>query len=368
MSYKYTHFIKENIASKCAKQIGVYDSKGKRVCTIPLGRLTPPQTDEKLYSFGVVSDVHLIKPTLTWDWYPIEKFDRALSHFQENGCAMCVVSGDLTQCGYRWNDKDDVDLTQMEAYRTTCAKYDFPVYEIAGNHESYYSVPITDNLEQWEIDTGKRELSYTVEQGEDLFVFLGQSTGGTVLESLQWLYEVLEANRNKRCFVFIHPWLTDDSGNPLTALENNVFTMWQNNTGNSNLEAVFKSLMSHYKNTLLFHGHSHTKFENQKLDECANFTKKNGFKSIHIPSSSRPRDVDAETNEAVYSVTESQCYLVDVYEDYIVLNGIGLTGITSADIASKQYQPCPLGTYKIDTPLVTVEAGTFTDSTNTINR
>lgn len=211
-----------------------------------------------------------------------------------------------------------------------------------------------------------KEFFMTTAQGNDLFIFLGQPTGGTAIERLQWLYEILEANRNRRCFVFIHPWMNNDSGNPMTTMDNCVFTMWENNTGNKNLEAVFKNLMAHYKNTVLFHGHSHTKFESQAVDKCANYTDKNGFKSIHIPSSSRPRDVDGKTGEYTYSVTESQCYLVDVHDDYIILNGIGLTDITSADIASKQYQPCPLGTYKIDTPLVTVEAGTFTDSTNTI--
>lgn len=366
MKLKYTHLIPQNVAPSGTKRIGVYNDTGIKVCTVPLGRLTPP-TQEKLYSFGAVSDIHLIKSGLTWDWYPIEKFDRALSHFQEKGCAFCVVAGDLTQCGYRWDDKDDVDLTQMANYRTTCAKYsNLPVYEIAGNHESYYNLPITDNLDLWEADTGERDMSYTVAQGNDLFIFLGQPTGGTVLESLQWLYETLEANRNKRCFVFIHPWLTDDSGNPLTAMENNVFVMWQDNTGNQKLESVFKSLMTHYKNTVLFHGHSHSKFENQALDSCANYTEKNGFRSVHIPSSSRPRDVDAGTGTATYSVTESQCCLVSVYEDYIVIDGIALTGVTSADVASIQYQPSPLGTYKIDTPLVTIAENTFTDSTGTI--
>ena len=364
--YKFKHFIQENIAPEGVKRIGVYDSTGKKVCTVPLGRLTPVNK-AKLYSFGALSDIHLIKSGIVWNWYPIEKFDRALFYFQEKGCTLCVVSGDLTQGGYRWNDKDDVDYTQMSNYRTVCEKYsNLPVYELAGNHESMYSTPITNNLDLWETDTGRRDLSYTVEQGDDLFIFLGQTSGGTAIEDLQWLYETLEENRNKRCFVFIHPWLTDDSGNPLSVMGNNVFTMWQNNTGNRNLETVFKNLMAHYKNTVLFHGHSHTKFENQALDECANYTDKNGFKSVHIPSSSRPRDVDAETSTAVYSVTESQCYLVDVYADYIILNGIGLTGITSADVASKQYQPCPLGVYKIDTTLQTIEAGTFTDGTGTI--
>lgn len=366
MAYKYKHFIPQNIAPNGAKNIGVYNSNGEKIYTIPLGRLALP-TKEKMYSFGAVSDIHLIKSGIVWNWYPIEKFDRALSYFQEKGCVMCVVTGDLTQGGYRWNDKNDVDLTQMANYRTVCEKYsDLPIYELAGNHESMYSVPITNNLDLWETDTGKRDLSYTVEQGNDLFIFVGQPTGGTAIEDLQWLYETLEANRNKRCFVFIHPWMTNDSGNPLSAVTNNVFTMWQNNTGNQNLEAVFKNLMAHYKNAVLFHGHSHMKFENQVLDECANYTEKNGFKSIHIPSSSRPRDVDTETNEAKDITTESQCYLVDVYDDYIILNGIGLTGVTSGNIASKQYRPSSLGTYKIDTPLVTVEANTFTDSTGTI--
>jgi hypothetical protein len=369
MKIGITPFIAENIPPSNAKSLAIYNGDTK-ICDVDIAKMKP-ELGKPLYSFGAVSDIHLIKSGIVWNWYPIEKFDRALSYFQEKGCKMCVVTGDLTQCGYRWgnsNTDNEPDSTQMEAYRTVCSKYsDLPVYELAGNHESYFSIPITNNLDSWRTDTLNQDLSYTVSHGNDLFIFLGQPTGGTVLESLQWLYETLEANRNRRCFVFIHPWLTDDSGNPLSALDNNVFTMWQNNTGNRNLETVFKNLMAHYKNTVLFHGHSHTKFENQALDKCANYTDKNGFRSVHIPSSSRPRDVDAETGEESYSVTESQCYLVDVYDDYIILNGIGLTGVTSADVASKQYQPCPLGTYKIDTPLIEVEANTFMDSTGTIN-
>lgn len=348
----------------------MYDSTSKRICTIPLGRLTPP-TKEKWYSFGLVSDIH-ISHYNTVAWLPEAKFDNALTYFENKGCSMCIATGDLTQTGYYLRTQENTagteyfDERQMQKYKETCDKHTIPIYEIAGNHESHYNVPITESLDLWEDDTGKRDLSYTVAQGNDLFIFLGQPTGGTVLESLQWLYETLEANRNKRCFVFIHPWMTNDSGNPLSAVTNNVFTMWQNNTGNRNLEAVFKNLMAHYKNAVLFHGHSHMKFENQVLDECANYTEKNGFKSIHIPSSSRPRVVDLGTNKAIENDADSQCYLVDVYDDYIILNGIGLTGITSANVASKQYQVCPLGTFKIDTPLITVEANTFTDSTGTI--
>lgn len=370
MAYKYKHFIPQNIAPNGAKNIGVYNSNGEKIYTIPLGRLTP-LTKEKLYSFGLVSDIH-IAPYTTVAWLPETKFDNALTYFENKGCSMCIATGDLTQTGYYLRTQENTagteyfDERQMRKYRETCDKHTIPVYEIAGNHESHYNVSITKSLDLWQTDTEERDLSYTVEQGNDLFVFVGQPTAGTVLESLQWLYETLETNRNKRCFVFIHPWLTNDSGNPLSAVTNNVFTMWQNNTGNRNLETVFKNLMTHYKNAVLFHGHSHMKFEMQEFDEYANYTEKNGFKSIHIPSASRPRIVDLETNKAIDNNADSQCYLVDVYDDYIILSGVGLTGVTSDNISSKQYQPSPLGTYKIDTPLVTVEANTFTDSTGTI--
>ena len=55
----YSDFIAENVAPKEAKRIGVYNSKGNRVGQIPLGSLSFPNAGRKLYSFGVISDVHL---------------------------------------------------------------------------------------------------------------------------------------------------------------------------------------------------------------------------------------------------------------------------------------------------------------------
>ena len=57
-----------------------------------------------------------------------------------------------------------------------------------------------------------------------------------------------------------------------------------------------------------------------------------------------------------YAPSESQGYIVDVYKDCIVLNGMDLVN----------NKPVPLGTFKIDTTLQTIEANTFTDSTGFI--
>lgn len=354
MSYKYTHFIKQNIAPKGAKKIIVYNSKGEKFTEIALGGLTPPNT-QKLYSFGLVSDIH-IAPSTGVAWTPTTKFDNALTYFEKQGCAFCCVSGDLTQTGlYLRTDESDASTTyldegQLAKYKEICDKHTIPVYELSGNHESYYGMSITDNLAKWETYTGKNVLHYSVSQGNDLFIFIGQPHGSTPMtdEALQWLYTTLEANRNKRCFIFVHPHIS--SGNPLGAYSSNpIFDWWGTKT------TAFKNLLTHYKNTMVFHGHTHTKFECQEADVSANYSENDGFKSVHVPSLGRPRNV---TNGVIssYLESESQGYIVDVYDDFIVLNGMDFVN----------NKPVPLGTYKIDTTLQTIEANTFTDSTGTI--
>ena len=53
-----------------------------------------------------------------------------------------------------------------------------------------------------------------LQKGNDVFIMVGhygswhdgnwQSKEFVSVDELQWLYETLEANRNKRCFVFVH--------------------------------------------------------------------------------------------------------------------------------------------------------------------
>lgn len=345
MEYKYTHLIPQNIAPKGTKSIGVYNSKGKRVCTIPLGGLTPVNK-EKLYSFGLVADIHLFH--LSADWSPNPKFDNALSYFESEGCAMCIVAGDLTQTGfYLKNNENDateippIDLGQMGKYKEICDKHSIPVYALSGNHECYYNQDLTNNLDLWEEYTGRRDLSYTISQGNDLFILLGQPSYNKVMsdEDFSLLSGLLEANKSKRCFVFVHSYIEEDSGDAGDFRENSIFEMW----GTANKQD-FIDLLKQYNNVILFHGHSHIKFEWQEIDKDATYTERNGFKSVHIPSLSKPRDIDAEDenkdgNYTPEQFSEGQGYIVDVYDDCIVLNGMDLIN----------NKPIPLGVYKINT-------------------
>lgn len=343
MSYKYSHFIKQNTAPKGAQKIGVYNGNDVKVAEISLGRMTPKNT-EPLYSFGVVSDIHVYKSATNWDGNT--KFDNALTLFENYGCAMCIVSGDLTQTGFYDEQTGGgyvLNEAQFAKYKEICDKHTIPVYEIMGNHESYYGQPITNNLDKMETYTGKALLSYTVTQGNDLFVLCGQPKDASVMsdDDFTWLGETLEANTDKRCFVFVHSHIDDnveggveDSGNPAFARENSIFGYW----GATKTDNFIK-LMKQYPNAILFHGHTHIKFEAQEFDGDANYSAENGFKSVHIPSCGSPRTLVSADGTWTAADSESQGYIVDVYDDCIVLTGMDL-------VNSK---PVPLGVYKIDT-------------------
>lgn len=330
MPYVYRHFIPQNTAPNGAKKIGVYDSNGRKVCTIPLGGLTPP-TGTKLYSFGLVSDIHLY-PIAAVEWTPEVKFDNALTYFESKGCMFCVQCGDFTQTGlFLEGDRVNMDTRQFAKYKEICDKHTIPVYGICGNHESYV-VPITNNLAELKTYTGT-DLYYTFTNGNDVFIFLGQPYNVCPMsdEALEWLGTILGANTDKRCFIFVHPHIS--SGNPVGAYKSN--PLFQNWSGLS----TFKQIVSNHPKTIVIHGHTHVKFECQEQDKESTYSIVDGFNSIHVPSLGTPRDV--VNGELVNRENESQGYIVDVFDDCIVLNGMDLINNI----------PVPLGTYRINTPL-----------------
>lgn len=329
----YKDFIPENTAPIGVKRIGIYNAKGNRVGFIPLGNLARPE-GKKLYSFGALSDVHLQYNTAQDD------FKRALTYLNEKeDVAFTCIAGDLTALG------TVEELQEYKNYVDTHSS-DTPVYAITGNHDSQNGVH--SNITAY---TGQ-PLYYTFECGKDLFIMLGMSGGFGGLyttEALQWLYETLEANRNRRCFVFHHVFPWEGCGNALG--------LYPNNYWGETEAIVFNSLMAHYKNAHQFHGHSHLKFYLQYGSAIANIDHIFGGWSVHIPSLAVTRDADPTEPEGIKGVeADSEGYVVDVYA-----NGIHLRG---RDFVKGEF--LPIASYWLDTTLQTVEEGTYTDSTGTI--
>ena len=338
----YDKFIAENVAPKNTEHIELYKNK---LCVgeIPLGNLAfPTDSGEKQYSFGALSDVHITYNTA------VEDFQTALTFLNETAdVVFTCVCGDLTEDG---------SADELALYKSVVDSYspNTPVYAISGNHEGTNAMVTDEMLLPY---TGK-PLYYSFTHNNDVFIMCGEYGWHKdylfTTEELQWLYETLEENRNKRCFVFFHvlPW--GDSGNaggiynPDITSGGNIFTGTQG--------SVFQSLMQHYKNITLFHGHSHLKFYLQEIDKKANYNNSLGFRSVHIPSLAVPRKSNTAGDgwEMVYA--DSEGYVVEVYE-----NGVHLRG---RDFVKGEY--LPIASYWLDTTLQIIPANTYTDTTGTI--
>ena len=342
------HLIPQNKAPYNSYRIGVYSKSGILKGYISLANLSYPEDlGDKLYSFGALSDIHLYAGDADAD------FQRALTYFtQTEKVDFTCICGDLTNFGR-------VDEYQHFKEMVDTYSPNTPVYAISGNHDATDAynggaAALTLTYDGITPYTGN-PLYYTFSQGNDLFIMMGfrRWNYGYItddlfsVEELQWLYDTLEANRDKRCFVWQHALRFDGCGIPYGGHPTG-------NQLNCTQGEVFKSIVSHYPNVVWFHGHSHTCFDSQEDNDLANYDNLFGCHSIHIPSLATPKEY--ENSAYVGKTAESEGYVVDVYEKYIVLRG--------RDFVKEKF--LPIATYCIDTTFQPVEAGTYKDSTSTI--
>lgn len=331
-SAAYSGFIKENVAPSEASVIGVYNTGGERVGEIDIEALSY-DAGEKLYSFGLLSDVHIQSATAADD------YKRALTYYnKETDVDFIAVAGDITQSGTR---------EHLATYKAIVDEFspNTRVYETSGNHEGQQK-----NLSEYISEYTGESVYYSFTHGNDVFIMVGNTAAAGEIfttEELQWLYETLEANKDKRCFVFQHVPSDTTSGNALGVYEHDI---WDGVDA-----AVYESLVKHYPNIIWFHGHSHLKFRLQNFDKKANYDSSEGFHSVHVPSLAVPRDSDA-LNNRVEVFADSEGYVVDVYENSVVLRG--------RDFVTGKF--LPIAQYCLDTTTKDVAAESYYDSTGTI--
>ena len=318
---KCDKFIPQNKALEDSGYICVYDENTKElVGKVKTNGMKMPELGDKLYSFGALSDVHASVNAGT-DLNGQTRFKAALKYLNDVAKVDFIcIAGDLTGEG---KVNESTDQFQIYVDCIAAAAPNTPVYEVTGNHDLQTppTTPFTAPLDYIKKYTG-HDLYYTFNQGDDVFIMFGMSgwwghtsTETFSEESITWLYERLEENRNKRCFLFTHPPRFDGSGKPYD----------KNPTGdllNSGIGADFKELISAYKNVIYFHGHTHITFESQKDCEYANYDRLYGCHSVHIPSTLNVKAIN-DTEDDYETVTgESLGYIVDVYENHIVLRGV----------------------------------------------
>ena len=331
-----TPFIAENIAPKNAKRLVIFYGSTK-LCEVDASKMQPKNLGSKLYSFGALSDVHVIDSTKA-------NFQKSLSYLNnvEHVDFICI-DGDLTAQG---------TSDQYAFYKNCVNEYspNTPVYEVTGNHDVETFTGTTDFVKPY---LGE-DLYYSFTQGNDLFIMFGmqgwKTTGETFSnESLQWLYDTLEANRNKRVFLFEHCPRFDGSGNPYPPVPTGDILLSFSGT-------IFKRLMEHYKNVIWFHGHTHITFEAQNDVSYANYDRLHGCHSVHLPSTMAIKTLNNAGTGYDGDTTKPMGHVVEVYENNIVLRG--------CDFGSNKY--VNIAQYCLDTTPIDIPEKSFTDSTGTI--
>lgn len=356
----YTGFIAQNVAPVGATRISVYNASGKRVGGAGLQNLALPTSQAKQYGFMCISDTHIDGSNESVDSQA--DLIRALQYAESDpGVSFTTICGDVV-------DHSGSDNYYFQTFQTLRNKYATkPVYAITGNHESNNSGTTTHVDEAVIQQYFERPLYYSFAHGDDVFIMVGtygwsgsyplfKKDGNDEVE-LKFLQTTLEANRNKRCFVFFHVLssIEGDSGEPYPEFyASDLFDKYD--AVHDKQRDCFLGMLRHYKNTVWFHGHSHAKFELQELSETNTYSERLGYRSVHIPSLCRPT-IPGSDGVKVEDSTASQGYVVDVYPDGIHLRG--------RDFIKGEF--LPIASYWIDTALANVDAGTYTDSTGLIS-
>ena len=337
MATNFTDLIKNNVAPYSASKIGVYGSDGSRVGEIPLGAFKP-NYGERLYRFGLLSDVHNEDSQSTEN---AQDFINALTELNnKESIEFICITGDLTQYSYNTGNI----ATEMTLYQNNlnAAGVNKPVYVTTGNHDcpgstdvdytTFYQKAGLSDIAPSSGATASYEVTktHTTSRGTtvtDHFLFLTmrryEFTSSTYYDAdITWLGNKLEAYKNDRCFVFTHMFFPDYAGNL-----NRIYPSgnWLSGPQLTSL----KNLIDSYPRSYWFSGHSHWKWYLQKYQDKANIypTSNSGRTTgwaVHIPSCASP--IDSDGSSRVSMPLQSEGGVVDVYEDYVDIRGIEFKG------------------------------------------
>ena len=296
----YNSLINLNIAPKDAtKVVLVKDNEIKASINLPSD--FEKVTGTPIYSVGLISDTHIDGDgTDTAD--SINDFKKALTLFKNKNVSFIAHCGDVTE------DSRSSDYT---AFSSAIANNTIPLKTIAGNHDGYSKLQeITGNGLYYE---------YTI--NNDVYLFLGSYANNRTNPfsdaELSWLQTKLSSYANKRVFLFMHYYCSPVG---------NVNNLDNDSLGKTGQSLTFRNLMKTYKNNVIyFSGHSHFTYKMQELASTANVSLATDEMPIrvHIPSTGRPRILNdgSITNDYV----GSECAIMDVYSNYVVIKGYDLS-------------------------------------------
>ncbi len=305
----YTHFNEfQMIPNGVTKLVAMKDNVVKSEFVIPENkRFNNLNFGNKLYTFGMMSDVHIDVETSESD------FATAFDYYYNTcGALFSCISGDVTNGGTEAQFKKVKAVIDAHSANNR-------VYATNGNHENY-NTSFSDKL--WETYIGNPR-DYAFVQGNDAFVFLAlRNNSASMFTNTQmtWLEQQLEKFKTCRIFLFTHCFI-NGTGN---GNYNNLYPVnWLTTTNTQGRWLL--NLLKANTNVLLFTGHSHLKFITQELDGRVTICNSvDGVKTgylVHIPSITIPRDILNGSSITDYLYAQSEGVVIDVYEKGILYRG-----------------------------------------------
>lgn len=319
------------------------ESDGEILEIIPVPEKKLIDRDNKIYTFGSISDLHFNRYDLG-DGKDVAdtSFARALDFFDEAGVSIVAMPGDISTDG---------EKEAFMAFNEISSGYDFPVYTTTGNHDLRAKYEKENWLEYMNsgaygeekadgiINVSDNGMDFVYEErvSGDIFIFLNQTSNNygqlfnALLENsqLDWLEKQLEEHKDKNVYLFFHTFLTSANGNPLMSTGNlNNSLGWSYPlfyTPGANDEKRLRNLLREYDNVFFFNGHSHWAYHMQSLNPDLNISKngEDGATFVHVSSVSSPRVTG--DYQVLWSGTDpnmSEGYLIEVYEDTLLLMGV----------------------------------------------
>lgn len=330
------------IAVKSGDDATVADAAA--VFDIPQSKQFKAKSSDKQYTFEALSDIHIQHDDSYW-YLSKTHFANALEVAAKREVDFITISGDMVN-GYSYSNLQN----EYPQYLELIAKsnYNNPIYETNGNHEMKGGTA-AQNLELYKNYTGLNTTTGALQStpyyektiNGDHYIFLVLELSGSPNESsefttaqLDWFEGLLKkySGDGHKIIVNQHALIKGYG-----AGDNKVTPYYGGALQQSYAEIKrLMSIMEAYPEIIMMSGHSHIdfkygyNFDNESGNTCY---------TVHIPSTSSTTHPNASGGlDYTMDVNSSQGYLVDVYDDYVILNG--------TDLAFNLI--CPSYTYMVD--------------------
>ena len=327
-------------ASEPASLANCTASEASAVYSIPASKQLPYKSRDAFYTFGSISDVQLANDSYGEGRYPYDEthLAAAFETLAKRDVDFTVSSGDTV------NDQNgnQTYAAEYKRYQKILAdsSYVMPIYEAIGNHDvaTVWKGSSKTNFDAFIKGTGLDSDINTINSGKGYFEITEPNTGDHFIfmamegafytnqntqfssAQLDWLEGLLKkySGDGKNIFIMEHANIAGwGSGDKLTSPYYYDLGL---NKSSSDVSRFIK-LMETYKECVIITGHTHL-----ELSAQYNYSDNNGTSSVMMHNSAVGgvrRLINGSVNRSpVLGLSEG--YIVEVYKDSILFNGINL--------------------------------------------